>query len=52
MSIIKYGKTKQFKDIISEESDTMRDSMLEWSDVGKQASQRARNIYFDILNKV
>lgn len=39
-------------DILSEELDTMQASKLEWKEVAKQASNKARLIFFDIVDKV
>lgn len=37
-------------DVITEEAETMKNSMIEWKDVGKRASDTARRILFDFLD--
>ena len=39
-------------DVIEEETEAMKNSMLEWKDVGKQASEKARRIFFEILDNM
>lgn len=39
-------------DIITEEVETMKNSMLEWKDVGKQASDKARRIFFAKIDQL
>lgn len=39
-------------DIVSEESDTLKDNNLEWKDVAKQAANKIRLYYFEKLDKL
>jgi len=46
MEHIKFPSIGQFRNVIKEESDTMRDSLIEPKDVNGSISKKAREWYF------